>query len=476
MNGDSRDIPRSVRVMTESLARRFWLAAFIVVCCAGAIYQVWRTHDAGDLLSRVDPFSEANELREVDGFYAQGFWHDAGLGNVLFGPRFPDEGFAQYVPRNPDGSFASPTLHERLPGLTTAELDEAFKRQVTTPNGVYTHYPPGPEYVLYLDEAVLGPEPVSRLRLLPIAIGAAATVFFGLSVRRRFGAVAGWIVIVASLTVVAFSDAHANLHEYGYALSLLLVEIGVAIGLNRLRWPFLLLGFLQGWLSFDQFFLVVLAPLAVELSLPVITPGYEIRWRLAVERCFLAGVGFGFAHLLHFVEVWAYYGSLSRAISDMHDSALWRVAGKQDLENGWTGTVIANFKQHLFSTDRPDTFKFLGLKLGTFWIVVALVFLAVGIARIRRGLSAFDLLGRWALMGLIGIVGSCAWYVVMAAHTHHHVHLHYRHLILCFELWTIFLAVLAAGPIGRWLARTWPNIGIGPRSPLATEVAKSGLA
>ena len=32
-------------------------------------------------------------------------------------------------------------------------------------------------------------------------------MFYGLSIRRRFGAVAGWIVILASLTVVALRDA-----------------------------------------------------------------------------------------------------------------------------------------------------------------------------------------------------------------------------------------------------------------------------
>ncbi len=210
--------------------------------------------------------------------------------------------------------------------------------------------------------------------------------------------------------------------NYGYALALLLVEIGVAIGLNRLRWPFLVLGFLQGWLSFDQFFLVVLAPLAVELSLPVIEPGYAARWRLAVERCFLAGVGFAVAHLLHFVQVWAYYGSLSRAIADLKDAARFRAAGGQDLENGWSGTVISNLNHHLFWGHPFDvaTFSFLGLPLGAVWIVVALVFLTVAVLRMRSGLDAVNLLGRWTLMGLIGIVPSCAWYVAMAAHAHFH--------------------------------------------------------
>jgi hypothetical protein len=225
--------------MNETLARRLWLAAFLLLCCAGSIYEVWKVRDWGEKLS-VDPFSEANELREVDGFRAQGFWHDDGLGNVIFGTRYPDEGFAIFGPRNPDGSFSSPALAERLRQESSAALDEELRRTLK-PNGVYTHYPPGPEYLLYFSEAVLGPEPVSRLRLFPLAMGAAATVFFGLSVRRRFGAVAGWIVILASITVPPFSDAYRSIHEYGYALALLQVEIGVAIGLNRLRWPFLAL-------------------------------------------------------------------------------------------------------------------------------------------------------------------------------------------------------------------------------------------
>ena len=47
----------------------------------------------GDALSPVNPFSEAYALREVDGFRAQGLAHDAGLGNVLFGHRYPGKGF-----------------------------------------------------------------------------------------------------------------------------------------------------------------------------------------------------------------------------------------------------------------------------------------------------------------------------------------------------------------------------------------------
>ena len=453
--------------MNDTLARRFWLAAFILLCCAGPLHEAWKVRHWGNALSSVDFGADANALREVDGFRAEGIWHDYGLGNVLFGPRYPDAGLAPFGRRFADGSYAypSPYLVEWLKHESAAEIAEELSHQLR-PSGVYTHYPPGPEYLLYLDEAVLGPEPVSRLRLLPIAIGAAATVFYGLSLRRRFGSTVAWSVILASLTVASFSNAYTSLSLYGYALALLLVEIGVAIGLNSLRWPFLVLGFLQGWLSFDYFFLVTLAPLAVEASLPVIEPRYDARWRLAVERCFLAGFGFGLAHLLHLSQVWAYYGSLSQAIGDLQDSARYRAVGEQNLENGWSGTVIANLNHHLFLGHPFNSAKFLvfGLPLGALWILIALVFLAVGIARFRNGPGAFNLLERWALMGAIGVVASCAWHVVMAAHAHFHYAFNYRHLILCFELWAIFLAVQAATPIERWLTGSPFAVVMGPRS------------
>jgi hypothetical protein len=437
--------------MSASRGSRFCLAAFILLCLAGTIYRTWEIRHWGDALSRVDPFSEANALREVDGFRAQGFWHDAGLGNTLFGPRYPNDGF--WI------SVGEERLH------------------TVTPSGVYTHYPPGPEYLLYLAEAMFGPEPVSRLRLLPLALSGAAAVFYGLSLKRRFGVVAASLVMLASLAVVPFTDANSSVHEYGYGLALLLVEIGVAIGRNSLRWPFVLIGFVQGWLSFDQVFLVVLTPLAVELSLPLICPGYKARLRLAIERCILAAAGFALAHLLHFAEVSAFYGSVGATFADMQDSARWRAGF--DKANGSRVSMFSTLLHYIVSRRPFDfhanhhSFRFLGFTLGVLWPLVAIFLYGVEIMRGRRGLQALGLLWRWFLIGLIGLVASCVWYVAMPAHAHVHEHLLYRHLILCFELWAIFLAVLAAGPIERWFAGAWPKAGIGARSALAEEVAKS---
>ena len=116
--------------MTEALRRRLWLLAFFLLCSGSTLLAGWEMHAWGDRLSQADAYSESNALREVDGFRAQGIWHDAGLGNVLFGNRFAAWGFAGH----PDDLSRS-----------------------VSPNGIYTHYPPGPEYLLYVAEALFGP-------------------------------------------------------------------------------------------------------------------------------------------------------------------------------------------------------------------------------------------------------------------------------------------------------------------------------
>jgi hypothetical protein len=98
--------------MTERLGRHLGLLAFLLLCSAGTLLAGWNMRNWGNALSPVDSFSEEDALREVDGFRAQGLAHDAGLGNVLFGHRYPGKGF--------------PNTFE-------------FKQNVTTDSGVYTH-------------------------------------------------------------------------------------------------------------------------------------------------------------------------------------------------------------------------------------------------------------------------------------------------------------------------------------------------
>src|SRR5258708_26430813 len=131
-----------------------------------------------------------------------------------------------------------------------------------------------------------------------------------------------------------------------------MIELALAIGRGFGLWAFALLGFLQGWLTFDYFFLVALPPLAVELAMPRIDADYRPRWRLALTRTLLASGGFAAAHWFHFLEVWAYWGSFAAALNDFRSSAAHRAGIALFDEAGlyWIGVL---FKFCFFFVGKP---------------------------------------------------------------------------------------------------------------------------
>src|SRR5437868_3408483 len=152
--------------MSASRSRRVAsVLFFLTLCAAGPIICAWLVAGWGDRLSYVDQYSEANVLREVRHFLEGGLPRHYGLGTVYYPGMYPEDGFA-------------------------AEKDASMYG--VSSEGVYTHYPPGREYLAYAAARVFGLTPVSHLRLVPITIGWLAMTCLGLSVRRRFGTAAGW--------------------------------------------------------------------------------------------------------------------------------------------------------------------------------------------------------------------------------------------------------------------------------------------
>jgi hypothetical protein len=322
-----------------------------------------------------------------------------------------------------------------------------------TTEGVYTHYPPGPEYLAYAAAKLLGPEPVSHLRLLPITVGWAATIFLGLTVRRRFGPMAGWLVIATLAVTPALNDVYVGLHSQGYALALMLCELGIAIGVGSVAMPFAVLGFLQGWLSFDYVFLTGLVPLLIELVMPHIDAGYQSRWRLAWRRAALASAGFTFAHILHFAQVWAYWGDFHVAFNDIVTAARYR-AGATEGIIGHIRTAIQLLNNYyvgyhplspyVFPVDdfwSPSwvTFRFLGLSLGPWWLIITV---ALALRQfLFRTETARALADDWLRVSIPGILVSSSWFMVMVNHGVIHQAIIYRHLFVGFFVCVLFGAV-----------------------------------
>lgn len=400
---------------------------FVLLCSSGALFSIWQVRDWGNRLADVDSYSEADALREVRHFLEDGVLQHYGLGTVYYPGMYPTEGFAH----EPDVSHFG-----------------------VSPEGVYTHYPPGPEYLLYAAAKLFGLEPVSRLRLLPITVGRAATLFFGFAVRQRFGAAVGWIAMAACMITPTFTDGFVGLHCQGYAFALLLLEIGCAIGTGGTLAAFVPLGFLQGWLTFDYVFLVTVTPLAIELAMPQLDPSYQRRWRLAFIRSILAGGGFAAAQLLHFLEVCAYLGSFAAALRDLASAASYR-AGAETVHSplNYMSDVMVNlwlyyYGLHPFSialappapNEIPNwsMFRFLGLSLGPWWLLITTGLLVWerlsperDIERLRRG---------WHAVCLSGMLTTSLWLVVMVNHGVVHRHFLYRHLFLMFFFMVMFSA------------------------------------
>jgi hypothetical protein len=440
--------------MNYQLRQRAAIFLFVLLCGVGAMCSAWRVQSWGNDLSLVDPYSEANLLREVRNFFQDGLLRYYGLGNVYYAGLYPAEGFAS--------------------------TPERAKISVS-PEGIYTHYPPGPEYVAFAAAKLMGPEPVSRLRLVPIAAGWAAMTFLCLAVRRRFGDAVAWLVMAACALTPTVTESFVSLHSQGYACALLMVEIGLALGAGTVLLPFALLGFLQGWMSFDYVFLVTFAPLAIEVAMPRIDPDHRGRWQLTMRRVALAGGGFAAAHALHFLQVYSYLGSLDAALRDLSGAAAYR-AGSGMVEGpiGYLSLTLGNLKYYFYGVhpffsgwspldpDGPDSpiFRFLGLSLGPWWLLVTGGLIIWDELTSRRHDASLRM--SWHVVCLSGMLTSSLWLMVMLNHGLRHRHFLYRHMFILFFLMVLFGAVRASR---LWAQSTAPGPWLRGRMSLRRETA-----
>lgn len=418
--------------------RRAALALFVLLCSLGTICSLARISHLGNNLPDVDPFSEANTLREVRHFLEDGLTKNLGLGTVYYAGLYDGIGFVAGT------EVAAPSVTEA---------------------GVYTHYPPGPEYLAYVMARLMGPEPVSRLRLLPVILGLAAMLSLGFAVRARFGATSAWVTMGACAITPCVTDGFIGLHAQGYAAALLMIEIALILRSGRARWPFLLLGFLQGWLSFDYVFLVIFSPLAMEAALRRIDCNHSVRWRLAWWRVALAAIGFAAAHGLHFLQVAAWWGSFAQARADLGGAAAHRAgAGLFVAPADYFAVLIGVLKSYFhglhplnlsLTLPEPETpvswsmFRFLGLSLGPWWLVVTVLLMirdAMTPDTAHRGMRM-----DWHRVCLIGLLTSSGWFIAMIGHAIEHGHFLYRHLFFAFFVMLLFVAVRVPAILAAWL-------------------------
>jgi hypothetical protein len=353
------------------------------------------------LSDTADPYSEANVIRAAEHYAKYGFSVDAGLAHIVYGERFPNAGWVKHLHRYP------------------------------LPSGVYTRYPPLPEIICGFLEKLIGYH-VWAWRLVPVFFGLVATAYAFVALRRVLDpVVAGVMIILLSIVPMATSHMHGlHFHSYAHAAFLAQLALLVRIFFSPERTSvasyavLFALGFLQGWLSFEYAFVV--AGAAVPLALVAHANKSPVEVRKTLLIALLTGAGFTIAHMLHFLQVAAFYGSVSMALQDLSGRALYRFAG--DIQTSYLVQVATNLVKYLkvlwFS---PNNHHF-GAMLVIFSImvfldrIIALKESGEPSAPARRYLALVS--DRSVILPVLLSYGIAAlWLLVMPSHADIHTHI-----------------------------------------------------
>jgi len=267
--------------MTGRSQGLLYLCLLIAVPTAVFILDLRYARSLGSGVSpSADPFSEANAVRAGINYQQDGFLRNAGLPNqggtrYAIGVGFcfvvtAEQARAELV-RAGGGEWETRPIaevieeYQKLAGEATVVIAESGS--IECPDLVYTHYPPGPDYMVGL---FLGLFPLDRLwllRALPLTLTYVGEVWLLWELRKRFGGPLAAIAVGLVSICGAIRLFSHGLHNQGYASALLLVQIA-AVLMGVRYWEartarrlavggIATLAFLQGWLSFDFFFPVV---------------------------------------------------------------------------------------------------------------------------------------------------------------------------------------------------------------------------
>jgi hypothetical protein len=414
-----------------------------------------KTQKLGNATSTTaDSFSEANAIRAGINYNQRGFLANAGLpnqGGTQYGIgegfckiAFLDQAREQLVKAGGDQWATRPDNdvreeYQRLTGRTVIDASAAAR----CPDVIYTHYPQGPDAIVGAFLAVFPLDQLWRLRLLPLFLTFAAQLWLLWELRYRMGIVLAGVAIAVIATAGAIRLFSHGLHQQGYVAVLLLMQLAFVLRSLRLAnasqpaiaITMVVFGFLQGWLSFDFFFLVVLG------AVPFLMHTRSLNRRTAAVFVLSPLVGFGAAQAVHFLQVAIHYGSLGQAATDLLGSALGRSAGPYDDFTGAipsAGALVLDYLMRFVL--QPNVFFGWAMPLAIVALLLTLVWHDLRSTGLRaEALHAFITL-------IVAALISSLWVLIMRQHAVVHTHFVPRHylLLLIVALYLIPPLVLPA--------------------------------
>lgn len=416
----------NARLETPMSRRRFWVCALAhtLILAAVAVWQVMVILSLNNGPSEIaDWFSESNAVRAGEGFADKGFLADAGLPDVCYGTTWNSHGFPNVVRRG-----------KRVEGgyqISTSLFP------VSPTHYIYTHYPPGPDWIVGALTVIFGKQRATLYRLFPWSIALLCAAFFARQLWKTMGPARSVAAMALLAAAPMFGNMIHGLHYQTYALSLFLVEIALILSIldaHKFPWTRLValfgVAFVQGWLSFDYCFLVAFAPLPIFLM----KPGFLARDRLLrLGACvLLAGAGFALANALHVAQVILYYHDVGKAIADLRHSGSRRMGAAS-----WSG-LFARYYNAFFHDRRfffPMAFPVGGVALALLCFPLRWASVRLGSWRISWGVP-------WRYVSFLAaaFVVSSLWLLFMPQHASIHTHFLPRHYFL-FYFALVFLVV-----------------------------------
>ena len=342
--------------------------------------------------------------------------------------------------------------HVDSEGRVPAKFRQDFPSEMADrDHWVTTHCPPGADLANGLMASAFGLDPIWRLRLLPVAVGLASVAFLFQSVIRLWGIVRGTLIAVAVAVLPTLSLGLPSLHQEGYSVALVFVQTGLLL---RTLWEperpprllpvsLFLIGFVQGWLSWDQFFLVSL--LAVPWWLLRRAEGENPSFSSLVWMTAAPAAGYALAHILHFWQVAAEL-HLQAAVAELHRTGLER--GGLSAATIWLRDVLRASVLCLQWSLKPTRLMF-----GPFFGLLLMLALPTAIFSVTKLSFSSRKTGRrrhlvlaWpgnrsSLPALVAALLVCAlWLIAMPAHVVGNSHYTTRHFITLYLLMAVIVA------------------------------------
>jgi len=295
---------------------------------------------------------------------------------------------------------------------------------------IYTHYFPGPDYVLAAVQALFGPgETVMRWsRLLPLAhVLVALLLLLGLSERRLWPGQEWITTVMAALALYppVLRDWSLSLHGHSYSSAYIMLGLGLGLlGEEGRHRPWRLaagfvLGILSNYMLLTGAFVVCAAPLVGSLLVPD-----RRRHGFAVVLSGMVGLGLVIAFGVHYLQIVDQFG--------------WHEARLDQF-----GVFSARAGAGVAGTSRNELFSQYQTEVQRYFGITPVVMLLIGLwgslgyagsarARLAPGLGV-----------ALAFAGSWAWIFLMRQHSLEHGHVNPRIFLL------IYLCSLAtAGRLG----------------------------